>query len=84
MLKVLETLVTIFGDEVDSDGDTFILVSHAQFNRNFGPFATGEEVHRLRLSLLGEELWLEELVQNGDLDWDVRRQVRVQLGLYNG
>jgi hypothetical protein len=81
MQRILETIVTIFGDVLDQDDETFICVEAAQFERSFGPFAGGEHVEILRLQLREDEVWLEELESNGE-EFIVRRKVRVMLAEY--
>ena len=76
MLKLLETLVTVYGDTIE-DSEELVIVEAAQFNEAFGPWADGENVDLLQLVAFEDGgVFLEEMV--GD---KVKHRVKVRLAL---
>lgn len=73
MLKLLETLVTVFGDTLE-DSEELVIVENAQFNEDFGPWTGGEQVDLLQLVANEEGVFLEQVV-----DDFVKHRVKMRL-----
>lgn len=71
MIKLLESIVTIYGDILENEPD-LAQVEEAQFNQDFGPWRAGVQVPILALEAEDDAVYLREYSVDNSLVQEVK------------